>query len=214
MLGCRQIFKSQRVPWTSKGWKTLDQRIREFDYLFRGTQKEKGREPLPQNMFRFCYLNRIETGSFIFWWKKAISWKSFFILFIYGRSLESKTSQKSFFWDGKQKAFEKVVIKYDIVSRFNLIDWDFLTFQFQIFQTDGVLGSISPTYLRSAFTPVAPKSVRIQSSCQFLFTLLGSTGAKAARRMFMKLTLGQWNCKTAFYQLSLFCSFRQIPFRW
>jgi len=39
-----------------------------------------------------------------------------------------------------------------------------------------------------AFTPVAPKSVRIQSSCQYLFTLLGSTGAKAAHRTLMKLT--------------------------
>jgi len=37
-------------------------------------------------------------------------------------------------------------------------------------------------------TPVAPKSVRIQSSYQYFFTLLGSTGAKAARRMLMKLT--------------------------
>jgi len=43
------------------------------------------------------------------------------------------------------------------------------------------LGSISPTYFHTAFTPVAPKSVRIQSSCQYLFTLLGSTGAKAAQ---------------------------------
>jgi hypothetical protein len=44
------------------------------------------------------------------------------------------------------------------------------------------LGSILPTYLRTAFTPVAPKRVRIQSSCQCLFTLLGSTGAKAVRK--------------------------------
>ena len=29
------------------------------------------------------------------------------------------------------------------------------------------LRSISPTYFRAAFTPVAPKSVRIQSSCQY-----------------------------------------------
>jgi len=51
------------------------------------------------------------------------------------------------------------------------------------------LGSISPTYLRTAFTPVVPKSVRILSSCQYLFTLLGSTGAKAERRTLTKLTL-------------------------
>jgi len=49
------------------------------------------------------------------------------------------------------------------------------------------MGSILPTYLRTASMPVAPKSVRLQSSCQYLFTLLGSTGAKAARRMLMKL---------------------------
>ncbi len=54
-------------------------------------------------------------------------------------------------------------------------------------------GSISPTYLRAAFTPVTSKSGRIQSSCQYLFTLLGSTGAKAAHRMLMKLTPGiEW----------------------
>jgi len=44
------------------------------------------------------------------------------------------------------------------------------------------------TNIFTAFTPVAPKSVRIQSSCQYLFTLLGSTGAKAAHRTLMKLT--------------------------
>jgi len=54
-------------------------------------------------------------------------------------------------------------------------------------------GSISPTYLRTAFTPVAPKIVIIQSSCQYLSTLLGSmpTGAKAALRTLMKLTPGR-----------------------
>jgi len=49
-------------------------------------------------------------------------------------------------------------------------------------------GSISLTYLRTAFTSVALKSVRIQSSCKYLFTLLVSTGTKAAFRMLMKLT--------------------------
>ncbi len=52
------------------------------------------------------------------------------------------------------------------------------------------LGSISPTYLQAAFTPVAPESIGIQSSCQCLFTLLGSTGAKAVCRTLMKLTPG------------------------
>jgi hypothetical protein len=38
--------------------------------------------------------------------------------------------------------------------------------------------------------PVAPKSVIIQSSRQYLFTLLGSTGTKAACRTLMKWTPG------------------------
>ncbi len=42
--------------------------------------------------------------------------------------------------------------------------------------------------LRTAFTQVDPESVRIQSSCQYLFTLSGSTSAKAVRRMLMILT--------------------------
>jgi len=50
------------------------------------------------------------------------------------------------------------------------------------------LGSISSTYLQEALPRVAPKSIRIQSSCQYLFTLLGSTCTKAARKMLMKLT--------------------------
>ncbi len=53
--------------------------------------------------------------------------------------------------------------------------------------------------LRTAFMPVAPKIVRIQSRCQYLFTLLGSTGAKAARRTLMKLSPGAdyINCLSA-----------------
>ncbi len=53
------------------------------------------------------------------------------------------------------------------------------------------LGSISSTYLRTAFAPVAPKSVIIQISCQCLFTLLGFTGIKAVRRTLMKLSPGR-----------------------
>ncbi len=45
--------------------------------------------------------------------------------------------------------------------------------------------------LCTAFTPIAPKSVRIQSSFQYIFMLLGSTGTKAAGRTLMKLTLGR-----------------------
>jgi hypothetical protein len=42
--------------------------------------------------------------------------------------------------------------------------------------------------LRTAFTPVVPQSVRTQSSCQYLFMLLGPTSLKAVRRTLMKLT--------------------------
>ncbi len=48
--------------------------------------------------------------------------------------------------------------------------------------------SISSTHLRAAFMAVSPKSVRVQSSPQYLFMLLGSVCIKAAYRMLMKLT--------------------------
>jgi len=50
----------------------------------------------------------------------------------------------------------------------------------------GVKGSIL-----SAFTHGDSESVRIQSDPQFLFTLLGYTCAKAARKTLMKLTQGK-----------------------
>ncbi len=40
-------------------------------------------------------------------------------------------------------------------------------------------GSISSTFLRAAFTHVAPLSVRTQSSCQYLFTLFGICACKS-----------------------------------
>ncbi len=49
-------------------------------------------------------------------------------------------------------------------------------------------GSISSTYLRGAFTIVAPQSVRTQSSHRCLFMLLGTTHVKVVRRMLMKLS--------------------------
>jgi len=48
--------------------------------------------------------------------------------------------------------------------------------------------SISSTYLRTAFTPVAPQSVRTQSSRQYLFTLLGYMQLKAVHRTLMILS--------------------------
>jgi len=50
------------------------------------------------------------------------------------------------------------------------------------------LVSISSTYLRTFFTPVAPQSVRAQSSCQYLFTLSGSTSIKVVHKTLMKLS--------------------------
>jgi len=50
--------------------------------------------------------------------------------------------------------------------------------------------SISPTSLQKPFTSIAPKSIRILPSCQYLFTLLGSTCAKASHKMMMNLTPG------------------------
>jgi len=51
-------------------------------------------------------------------------------------------------------------------------------------------GSISPPCLCTAFKHKDPKSVKIQSSCQYIFVLLGSTGIKALCKMLMKLILG------------------------
>jgi hypothetical protein len=66
------------------------------------------------------------------------------------------------------------------------------------------LSSISPTYLWATFTPVAPKSIIIQSSYQYLFTLLGSMGAKALCRMLMKLTPTLWKTNLLIRKKSTF----------
>jgi len=44
--------------------------------------------------------------------------------------------------------------------------------------------------LRAAFTEAVPKRVKIMSSHQYLFTLLGSACLKAAHKILMKLTTG------------------------
>ncbi len=46
------------------------------------------------------------------------------------------------------------------------------------------------TCLREAFTTADPKRVKIQSSCQYLFALLGSDCVKALIKMLMNLTTG------------------------
>ncbi len=50
------------------------------------------------------------------------------------------------------------------------------------------LGLNFTNVLRTAFAPVAPKSVKVQSSRQYLFTLLGPTSVKGVRKMLMELT--------------------------
>ncbi len=44
-----------------------------------------------------------------------------------------------------------------------------------------------------AYWRADPKSVKIQSSCQYLFVLLGSVHLKAACKMLMKSTPGAWH---------------------
>jgi len=62
---------------------------------------------------------------------------------------------------------------------------------------------ISTTYFCKAFMGVAPKSVRIQSSCKYLFKLLGSTPAKSARKMMMKFTRKCFSKLFSSYSLAL-----------
>jgi hypothetical protein len=53
---------------------------------------------------------------------------------------------------------------------------------------DDDLGSISPVCLCAASLCADPKSVKTQTSCKYLFALMGSAHIKAARKMLMKLT--------------------------
>ncbi len=57
--------------------------------------------------------------------------------------------------------------------------------------------------LRTAFLLVDPERVRTQSSCQYLFMLLGSTGVKAVRRTLMKST-PKLDIKNAIVQVVFF----------
>ncbi len=68
--------------------------------------------------------------------------------------------------------------------------------------------------LNTAFTPVASQSVRTQSSCQYFFTLLGSTGVKAVRRTLMKLSPDVTRVKECVFELhsSLEFFFSEIKF--
>jgi len=63
-------------------------------------------------------------------------------------------------------------------------------------------GSISSTYLRAAFTPLAPQSVWTQSSRQYLFMLLGSARVKTVHRALMKLSLSYTHTHTLSLSLS------------
>jgi len=55
--------------------------------------------------------------------------------------------------------------------------------------------------LLAAFTSADFKSVRTQSSCQYLFTLLGSTSVKAVRRTLIKLSHGV-NFSNSYFAIS------------
>jgi len=58
-------------------------------------------------------------------------------------------------------------------------------------EKEGEKGSISSTFLPVVFMPVAPVSIRTQSSRQYLFTLLGYVCVKAVLRTLIKLSLGE-----------------------
>ncbi len=60
------------------------------------------------------------------------------------------------------------------------------------------LGSISSTIYLQLLRSIIPKCIKIQLSHKYLFTLLGSTGAKAARRTLMKLTPDYINVHLSF----------------
>jgi len=64
--------------------------------------------------------------------------------------------------------------------------------------------------LRAAFTRADPKSVKFQLSCQYHFTLLGSTHTKAARRTLTKLTPALWNGRSMFVECSYVDSVEQV----
>jgi len=115
------------------------------------------------------------------------------------RLFKRNKNMRDIVWISTIRAFANIVLLFwQILSvEFNQVDVSFhslvrahtyLNLRLTNYQH---LGSVSPTYLRTAFTPVAPKCVRIQASCQYLFTLLGSTGKKAARITLMKLTPGE-----------------------
>ncbi len=59
------------------------------------------------------------------------------------------------------------------------------------------------TVLQAAFMHADPESIKIQSSCQYLFTLLGSVSVKAVLRKLMKLTPDQ----RVLDLIILFCEF-------
>jgi len=88
-------------------------------------------------------------------------------------SINDVTNLKTFWTLNPQSILRTFIVKF-------LTPYRAISFQ----------GSISTTNLRTAFMPEAPKGIRIQSSCQYLFTLLGSTGAKAVHRTLMKCTPG------------------------
>jgi len=90
------------------------------------------------------------------------------------------------------------------------------------FRFDLELGSISPTCLCTAFTHKDPKSIKRQSSHQYLFTLLVSAQVKALRKTLMKLTpevifiniLGSAFYAKVFFKAFFYFQFGFVIFCW
>jgi len=71
-----------------------------------------------------------------------------------------------------------------------------------------LLVSISATYVRAAFTWADPKSVKIMSSCQYLFAILWSEWLKAMRKLLMNgplVTKSNCSFQTPYQSPSSFC---------
>jgi len=99
------------------------------------------------------------------------------------------------------------------ILTYNVDKWHKDGHKFYFYPPGPLQGSISSTYLHTAFTPIAPQSLRTQSNCQYLFMLLGSVHIKAVRRMLMKLSpvskvchdfVGQIKFKAKHYALADF----------
>jgi len=82
--------------------------------------------------------------------------------------------------------YERIFLYESVLRSFSLVT--FLLCNFLVHKNIGAKGARKMLMKLTPWLNFTNIFVRIQSSCQYLFMLLGSTGAKAARRMLMKLT--------------------------